>query len=235
MKTTRLHLVHGWTYTIDNWGDFIDRLKKAGFEPIIHHVPGLTAPSEDIWTIEKYVDWLRGEIGNERAPILLGHSNGGRILLAYAQTYPGHIKQLFLIGAAGMVDKRPFLKYKKFFGRIAAKVLKRFIPDGKLRRAMYRAVGARDYGNAKPNMRETMKNMHKIDATLQPEKIDIPTTLIWGSYDKAVPLALGEELRDRLPNVVSWNVLAAGHSPQINHADEVVPIISRDVKTVSNK
>ncbi len=229
MAKKRIHLVHGWTYSIDNWADFIKQLEQAGFEPVLHRVPGLTTPSDEVWTIEKYIEWLHGELGSEQELILVGHSNGGRILLTYVQKYPAGVEHLVLIGAAGLVDRDKALAVKKKVGQVVAKILKPIVPDGKPRRVMYRLIGARDYGNAKPNMRETMKNMHKHDHLLQPENIQIPATLIWGEYDKAIPVRLGEELRDRLPKVVSWNVLKAGHSPQIHHADEVVQIIKRDV------
>jgi pimeloyl-ACP methyl ester carboxylesterase len=34
--------------------------------------------------------------------VLLGHSNGGRIALAFAEKYPDKVKQLVLIDSAGI-------------------------------------------------------------------------------------------------------------------------------------
>lgn len=234
MTKQKIHLIHGWTYSLDNWADFIKQLKKAGFAPVLHKVPGLSEPSELEWTVEMYVEWLEDKLKGDEQPIVVGHSNGGRILLAYHKQHPKHIKQMFLIGSAGIIESSTKVRIKRRVGGIAAKIIKPLVPEGRPRRLLYRLIGARDYGNAKPNMRQTMKNMLGYDKHLEIEKIKTPTTLIWGEHDSATPVYQGFEMRDKLRHVTSWNVIRnAGHSPYINHAADVAAIIERDYKELA--
>jgi pimeloyl-ACP methyl ester carboxylesterase len=226
VKTTRLHLVHGWTYALDNWAEFIESLKKAGFEPIVHKVPGLTQPSDKVWTVDGYVSWLFEELGEERDIFALGHSNGGRILMAFDAAHPGVISKLILLDSAGVYDARLRTQFKRRMITPIAKAIKRLIPSGKVQRFLHRRLGARDYGHAAPNMRKTMRNLLLHDKQFELTKVSAPTTLIWGEHDSATPVQQGLTLAQTLKHVDGWHVIRnAGHSPQINHADEVVAII----------
>src|ERR1043166_499473 len=98
----KIFIIHGWTYNLDRWTEFCQKLGDTGIELVQMHVPGLTEPSDAVWSIDDYVNWLHQKLAKEPKPIVLGHSNGGRIALAYCQKYPDHFKQLFLIDSAGM-------------------------------------------------------------------------------------------------------------------------------------
>ena len=56
-------------------------------------------------TLEEYVEWLRSKLADERDVVLIGHSNGGRIAIAFADRYPEKISKLILIDSAGIVHK----------------------------------------------------------------------------------------------------------------------------------
>ena len=229
MRTTRLHLVHGWTYSVDNWADFIDSLKQSGFEPVLHKLPGLTSPSEQVWTIQSYVEWLHEQIGSEQQIVFIGHSNGGRLCLAYAQSFPEQVHQLILIGSAGIPDARLMIKHRRRLKVRLGKLIKRSIPNGRIQKVLHRRFGAPSFDDNPPNMQATLRNMQTGNQQLKLEHILTPSTLIWGQYDSIIPLSFGLRMRDQLPHVVSWNVLKAGHTPQVNHAAEVAAIITRDV------
>ena len=52
----KLYIIHGWTYTVEPWAKTIELLKKDyGITAKMLHVPGLTTPSNKIWTIEELV------------------------------------------------------------------------------------------------------------------------------------------------------------------------------------
>lgn len=233
MKKTPIHLVHGWTYSLDNWAAFIAELETAGFEPIMHHVPGLTTPSDEVWTVDKYVAWLREEIKDEKDPIVLGHSNGGRIAMQYDVAHPGHISHLILLDSAGTYDRRIRTQLKRAFFQPLAKVLKPLVPKGKMQRVVHRAIGAQDYGKAPENMRQTLQHMLEHDETFSPANVTARTSVIWGVHDKATPLYQGKQIYSLLQNPVAMHELEAGHSPQINHASEVVAAIVNDREALS--
>ena len=76
---TTIYVIHGWTYTVAPWERTIRELREKGIKVEMLNVPGLTTPSNKVWTIEDYVKWADKNIPKDS--IVLGHSNGGRILL----------------------------------------------------------------------------------------------------------------------------------------------------------
>ncbi|HUC20508.1 MAG TPA: alpha/beta fold hydrolase, partial [Candidatus Polarisedimenticolaceae bacterium] len=110
----KIYILHGWTYSTGKWRPLIDVLKHAGFEPVMLNVPGLTAESDEIWDVPKYVAWLHKATAKESRPfVLMGHSNGGRISLAYAAKYPERLQHLILIDSAGIHHNEPLLQVKR--------------------------------------------------------------------------------------------------------------------------
>ena len=111
----KIFIIHGWTYTTDKWNQVVGRLQSSGFEPVLLHVPGLTETTEKALTLDDYVEWLNGKLENENKLIIIGHSNGGRISLAFANKYPEKINHLILIDSAGIRHKNFTRKFKRFF------------------------------------------------------------------------------------------------------------------------
>lgn len=223
----KLHIIHGWTYTLDKWTELQKVLSGKGYEPVMLHVPGLTNPSDEVWSVERYVEWLEGELNAEKQPIVIGHSNGGRIAMAYDQKNPGSLKHLFLIDSAGIFHDETKLSFKRKVSKLLATILKP-ITTTKMRRVLARFIGASDYGNAKPNMRQTMLNLWEHDKSFDPATVSAPTTIIWGENDTSTPQSDAHVLAQKIENVAGVHIIAgAGHSPQGSHATEVAEIISR--------
>lgn len=226
-----IHIIHGWTYNLDRWKKITVFLKEKGFNPIFHNVPGLTVESDKAWNLDEYVEWFHGEIGDEDNPIVLAHSNGGRISLGYCLKYPGSIRHLFLIGSAGITDTRMKTRAKRLIFPVLSKVLKPISKIPLARKVVYRLLGSGDYNNANTNMKLTMQNMLGSDRGLKIENVKTPATLIWGENDTYVPPADGKRMEGRLQKVVSWNLISnAGHSPHDTHSNQVLQIITRDLK-----
>ena len=87
-----LYIIHGWTYTVEPWKSTLKILKDNGINVKMLNVPGLTEPSNKVYTIEDYVKWADREIPD--GAIALGHSNGGRILLNLCAKKPTKLKYL---------------------------------------------------------------------------------------------------------------------------------------------
>src|SRR6476619_6450928 len=126
MNRKKIFILHGWTYSTEKWQPFLDALKREGIEGILLKIPGLTAPLEQVWGLDNYIEWLHGILAKEQDIVLLGHSNGGRISLAYAQKYPDHIKQLILMDSAGIYHNEFSIRAKRFifgsFARVGKKI-----------------------------------------------------------------------------------------------------------------
>lgn len=226
----KVFIIHGWTYNLDHWQEFCDQLRSQGIEPVQLHVPGLTAESNQAWDIAGYVDWLKQQLAGNEQPIVIGHSNGGRIALAFVNRYPGVIKQLILIDSAGIYHGDIVSKFKRGTFKVLAKVGKPLTHVPVAKKVFYKLIGAKDYYRAPENMKQTMRNMLAADRNLQLDKIDVPVQLIWGRGDKSTPLADAHKFEQSLPNAQLEIIDGAGHSPHSSHTDQVVAIVLKTLK-----
>lgn len=217
---TKLFIIHGWTYSIKPWTKTVELLSASGIEVVQLRVPGLTSPSLDVWTIDGYVTWLENELKGEKNPIVLGHSNGGRIAMHYLEKHPGAFKQLILLASAGVEVDSEKLSSKRKILRLASKGLSplKHIPGAK--KVVYRLLGS-DYNAAPPNMKKTLANMLASDRTFDPSFITIPTNILWGKADRTTPLKMGEKLHRLIkPSTLEVHDTWA-HAPYITHPDEL--------------
>lgn len=194
MTHPTLYIVHGWTYTITPWNTTIAIMKRNGYSVEMLHVPGLTDPSKKIFTIEDYVKWAEKSLPDNA--IVLGHSNGGRILLNLANKNSNKFRHLILLDSAGVYEKSKKRDFFRFLSKIGAPLKK--IPL--LRKIFHRLSGASDYDHAPENMKQTMKNMLESDRHLSLDNIDVPTTILWGKADTITPSRQAEVLHEKLKN-----------------------------------
>jgi len=80
MKT--IVILHGWAFETKKWQTFINLLSKKHKVKLLK-IPGLTQKTNKVYTLEDYVSWLSSQLKDIQDPILLGHSNGGRIAIAF--------------------------------------------------------------------------------------------------------------------------------------------------------
>ena len=96
-----LYIVHGWSYQLDAWQPTLDLLKKHQVEICLFKIPGLTKPSRQVWDVDGYVSWLAKQLKSAKKPIVLAHSNGGRLMLNFCWKYPDKLRHLILLNSAG--------------------------------------------------------------------------------------------------------------------------------------
>ncbi len=218
-------VLHGWSYSVDQWKPFISALKKIKLKPVLLKIPGLTDEIRNPWALDNYIDWLFDEVKDEGKIILIGHSNGGRIAMAFALKYQDKVSKLILIDSAGIYHDDIIIKIKRLIFRSIAKTGKKIIPSQATRNFLYFLTGESDYKNANEIMRETMINLIEADKTLGIEKILAPTIIIWGENDRVTPLSDARLLNKGIVNSKLFVVNNARHSPQFTHPHEVVKII----------
>lgn len=229
----RIFVIHGWTYNLDKWKKIDETLKQRGIELIFLKVPGLTESSTAVWTIAAYEDWLDKQMTGTDKPIIIGHSNGGRIALSYIQHNPGRVGTLILIDSAGLVHDQWWLRIKLAILRIISKVGKLIIRLPVFKKIVYTLIGARDYFDAPQNMKLTMRNMLESDKQINLSKITVPTTIIWGRADTITPLKDGQKIHDLIVGSKLHVIDDARHAPFANHPDEVADIITATVESSS--
>lgn len=215
MSKPELYIIHGWTYTVEPWKRTLELLKEAGIKVTMLHVPGLTEPSDKVFTIEDYVKWADQMIPN--GAIALGHSNGGRILLNLSVKKPGKLKDLILLDSAGVFE---MTKKKKAVAALA-KIGKPFKKIKIIDKAFHRATGTTDYSKAPENMKKTLANMLESDKNLKFEDVKVKTYILWGQKDTVTPPRHAEIMHagiadSELKTYANWT-----HAPYISHPDDL--------------
>lgn len=192
MKT--LYVIHGWTYTVAPWQTTIQILKKHGIEIKMLNVPGLTSPSDKVWTIDDYVNWADQNIPD--GAVALGHSNGGRILLNLLSKKPAKLSRVILLDAAGIYEESK----KRDISRKVSKVMAPLKAIKPLRKVYHKLLGASDYDHAPENMKKTLANMLDSDKSLDFSTIDTPATILWGKMDTVTPPRQAIKMHSLLKN-----------------------------------
>lgn len=223
----KLYIIHGWAYSVEPWNETVSTLARLGIEAEILRVPGLTSPSDRSWTIDEYVAWLDSKLSGIDAPIVLGHSNGGRIALHYLATHPGRFKQLILLASAGIELDSQKLSLKRRVFLLASKILAPLKHVPYLRKIVYRFLKS-DYGSAPPNMQKTLANMLASDKSFDPSGITTPTTLLYGTDDATTSPALGEKLSQQLQNATFKQIDGWNHAPYRAHPEQ----LANEIKNV---
>ncbi|MEX2033079.1 MAG: alpha/beta hydrolase [Candidatus Colwellbacteria bacterium] len=229
MGTMKILILHGWNYSTDKWAPCLKLLESHGARPELLKIPGLTAPIDRPWTLEDYVRWLKEKTGDEKV-ILIGHSNGGRISLAFALKYPELVERLILIDSAGIRHRGGLIEIKRFLFGGLAKAGRRITASEKARNALHKLARVSDYKDATPEMRETMVNLISTDLTPELTKIKAPTLIIWGGEDRTTPPSDGKLMNKLIPNSKLHIIKDARHSPQFTHPHEVCEKIARAIK-----
>ena len=226
-----LYLIHGWTYSTKPWERTLAILRQHGVTPHMLHVPGLTSTSDATYTLSDYVAWAASELPDNC--VVLGHSNGGRILLnlladssreptgvigARTKKKPVKnppIRHLILLSSAGIYEPSK----RRDLARRLSKLLSPLKKLPLLRKVAHKLLGASDYSRAPENMKRTLANMLDSDRALTPDRlktITTPTSILWGAADTTTPLRMGQKLHSLLPHSTlevhdSWT-----HAPYIS-------------------
>lgn len=189
-----LYIIHGWTYTVEPWTKTLDLLKKAGLKVKMLRVPGLTEPSNKVFTVNDYVRWANQEIPD--GAVALGHSNGGRILLNLCAKKPKKLSKLILLDAAGVYEVTPKKRLVKTLAKIGKPLKKIPVLD----KAFHKLTGTTDYSKAPENMKRTLENMLDSDKNLDFSAVTTPVEMLWGESDTITPPRQAEIMKSKLSN-----------------------------------
>lgn len=201
-------LFHGWGACKESLGPLVGHLKET-HRVIAPDLPGCGQSAEpaEPYGVDDYKTWALAflkAVGAEN-PVLMGHSNGGRVIIRLlAGGYPA--KKAVLIDSAGLRARHGAMYYFKVYSyKAAKKVLKLPVFDKTgLYEKLVKSAGSEDYKNASPVMRQTMNRLLSTDLTADLSKIKIPTLLIWGENDTATPLSDGKKMDGSFPMQGLW-------------------------------
>ncbi len=228
MKT---FILHGWTYQTETWRPLVDMLKARGLDVEFLLIPGLTDGTNPVWTLDDYVQWLKEKTSGYEKFALVGHSNGGRISLAFAAKYPEKVARLILEDSAG-IPPRGLRKLKRDIFKELSQLGYVFARSETLRNLFYRIIRENDYRKATPEMKKTMSNLASVDLGKILDRIQCPTLIIWGAGDTVTPLSAGELIHKGIRGSRMHVIPDARHSPHITHTKEVADLITEELKRV---
>ncbi len=179
---------------------------------------------------------------------LIGNSLGGAVSLLLAirlsEQDPARLSKLILIDSGG--DKKNLPIHLKLLRSIlggpivylspstlAAKMVLRLCYYDK-KKTTKEQVAAYATPIASPGGRHALlqtakqcipKNFEKVLAKLH--TITVPTFILWGREDGVIPLSVGEQLHQAIPNSTLEVIERCGHIPQEENPDETIARISK--------
>ncbi|MGH1403664.1 MAG: alpha/beta fold hydrolase [Alphaproteobacteria bacterium] len=233
-KKTVIIWAHGWGQTHESFMPLVTPLSSFAHH-IILDLPGFGVsdlPPED-WGTQHYADAIATWIKEQEfsSVIWIGHSFGCRVGVQMAARHPELISNMALISGAGLKRKRPIHKKAYFFCRIRLfKLLRRFIPEGKLKDKLIGIFGSADYQSA-GNLRKIFVRVVNEDLSEQAEKIQCPVTLIYGNQDTETPPEFGERYSRLIKHSKLFLLDGQDHYSVLqNGRHQVIKIISDIIK-----
>lgn len=228
-------IIPGWGTTIDTYLSLINSVSAYSTVYCLD-MPGFGESQQPnfSWNLDNYVDFVIKfiESQNIKEIDLIGHSNGGRIIikLTNRRNLKFKINKIILIGSAGIVHKKSLtVKLRiytyKFCKRILQfKPIKKLFPNALSK--LKNIFGSEDYKNASPILKQSLVKLINQDLRFYLPNINAPTLLIWGENDTATPLSDAKIMEKLIPDAGLVSIKNCSHYVFIENAVYVNTIIS---------
>lgn len=188
--------------------------------------------------------------------ILAGHSYGGAVALNAAldakSDHPGLIQGLVLIGAPGVIQRFPFIvshhryeTYGQIVDHVTTPSIRAFLAvhalssgsssGARKRVQLYRRLWSDPARNhaARETAREFLDGGGLKQLAARDHDTGIPTLLIAGEHDHIVSMQHTRQLARTIPGSTVIVIPHAGHSPEQDRPEAVIPVISGFLNSLS--
>lgn len=230
-------LVHGMASSKDSWEKLFLFLNQSGYPAysidLLGHGESEKPNEEDQYQFRRIFDHFAREIESLHLTtpvVLVGHSLGGYLSLAYAARYQEHIRGLVLIDpffSSSQIHpfvnhfyQRPHILEKIFQAAPAWLVQLTVSLDLKANPLFMKGISrqmALDYKRASPKIAYILRTLP--DLIL--ENIVPPTIVLWGEHDTTLLPASFRTLVQALPNAVGYPIPGCGHHPHLTKPELV--------------
>jgi pimeloyl-ACP methyl ester carboxylesterase len=197
-------LVHGWADSLTSFYDLQNSLSKD-YEVVSLDLPGFGQSSQpsNPWTLDDYATFISHFLTKLKLKpkTLIGHSNGGAILISGLADGILSANRLVLLGSAGIRDKQKAKKQSLKIVAKTGKALTSVLPGGmknNIKQKFYDRIGS-DLLIA-PGMEETFKLVVNEDVQNKATQLNIPTLLIYGKNDHSTPVEYGQIYESKIKN-----------------------------------
>ena len=221
---SKINLVylHGWGQNIEMMMPIAKPFIKK-YNILIIDLPGfgLSEEPKDVWDIYEYANMVfeltkKCKMSN---PILIGHSFGGKISIAYALKYKPS-KIVLLASPYKKKIKKDTFKMKVF------KSMKKVPGLNLLANYAKKHMGSTDYKNASEMMRKVLVRHVNLDLTSEVNKIKCPTLLIWGTLDQAVDYEDALELEKLISNCGLVTYEGCTHYAYLERLNQTINVLN---------
>ena len=200
-------MLHGWLTDLESMRPLAANLSKK-FKIYLVDVIGFGKSDlpENPLTSNDFGNFLKEFVEklNIENPILIGHSNGGRIIINAVGRNLVKPKKIVLIDSAGLKPKRSIEYHIKVAIYKIGKLILNLLPNTntikKFKEKLRNNVGSSDYKASPVVLKDTMKIILNEDQRPLLKNINVPTLLIWGSLDTATPISDAREIERILPD-----------------------------------
>ena len=194
-------ILPGWGTVINTYNTLLNSISTYA-NVLCLDMPGFGESDEpkNSWNLDDYITFITKFIKSQNINELdvIGHSNGGRIIikLMSKRDLGFKINKIILIGSAGIVHKKT-ISQRIRIPNLLDKVKNYF--------------GSSDYKDSSPIMRETMVKLINEDIRSYLPNIKVPTLLIWGENDTATPIKDAEIMEQMIPDAGLVKVKGCSH------------------------
>jgi pimeloyl-ACP methyl ester carboxylesterase len=232
-KGKSILMLHGWgdnLHTFDGLvqelgGYDIIRLDLAGF--------GASQPPDGDWGLDDYARYVAAFMAkiNLKPYAILGHSNGGAIVMKGLASGQLKADKLILLSSAGV---RAGQSGRKFAWKLVARTGKtatRLLPTElrqSLRSRLYRSAGS-DLLVA-PHLEGSFKKIVNEDVQTEASMLSLPTLIIAGKEDTATPPKFAEAFHKEIAGSKLVLLDDAGHFAHQEHTGAVAPLVKEFLK-----
>lgn len=230
-------ILHGWLTDLESMRKIAEPLSQK-FKVYLVDVIGFgksDLPKEPLNCdgfgnfLKDFVDKLKIE-----NPILIGHSNGGRIIINAVGRKIVKPRKVVLIDSAGLMPKRSLGYYIKVSIFKVGKFILNILPNigvvKKFKNKLFDSVGSDDYKASAPVLRETMKNILNEDLTDLLPNIDVPTLLIWGTNDTDTPIYSAKKMEKLIPDCGLVEYPGSGHFSYLENLQNCNAVLKEFLK-----
>jgi pimeloyl-ACP methyl ester carboxylesterase len=245
-------MVHGSYGSLQDFKmSIFDRVSER-YRAVAVDMPGhgLSGRSKPVMTLEEHAEALHAffaDSGIEK-PLLVGHSWGGAVTLAYAVKYPKEVSGIVFLGAYVVPYERLEMIYRvtttpvlgDLFVRLLVRPITRLTdPTVFIKKTFYPNEVSEAYAKTavalatepesfKFNAQDVKLNLGPDLATLQPRysQIRVPVSIVTGDTDSVAPAERHAYPLHRMITQSKLIVLpGTGHHPAFSQPDEVVRVI----------
>lgn len=198
-------ILPGWGTTIATYTPLVNSISTYANVYCLD-MPGFgeSDEPEQSWNVDDFVDFIIEFIKEQKIKELdlIGHSNGGRIIikLMNRKDLDFKVDKIILMGSAGIVNKKSFSQRVRIR---TYKICKKLFKISLVQKAfpnLLNKFGSDDYRNSSPVMRQTMVKLVNEDLREYLPNIKNPTLLIWGTNDTATPISDAELMEKLIPD-----------------------------------